>query len=195
MPIATYVTVGNLVRFIRNMPLTRPKRRARIQFAILHLTKMTNRSRTSLLTLAAFLLHVVGGCCAHHAHAGAPTDGRTNESVSSTHSWSSSKSHSCCQHEAEQDDQNTKELQEHHDSKPCAHDGRAHQACNEAGCSFDVPARVKLKASHSAATFAVVVEATASAGLSRRLSHAAPYYSAGAHSSNGVRLLLQIWRI
>jgi hypothetical protein len=86
-------------------------------------SQITMRPLVSLISVAAFLLHLGLGCCAHHAHGGGegPCEFRTSSTESgANHGHSHDHSHD---HSAP-------------DSNSPEHPGDSHNDCHESHCFF-----------------------------------------------------------
>lgn len=131
-------------------------------------------STTSWLALAAFLVHAVLGCCAHHAHAaphGAHAGDPCMNSVAGTECGHSEDDHAS---------------DEQHSQQPI---------CDSEDCTYDVAAKVKLPASGTSATVFLIEDASMVSRGVERLSQTAPLFQFGACPRSGARPLLQIWQL
>ena len=144
-------------------------------------------STTSLVTLAAFLVHAVWGCCAHHTHASEVPFNVVSDHVKTAASVDHADGHSHCSHGA------TREHQSVADEQPCENHEHPHQDCDEGSCSFAVSSKVKLPTPTVAATIEIVAPVDSLASILQTATQASLDFPLGASSTGRVRQLLQTW--
>ncbi len=145
------------------------------------------RPITSWLALAAFLVHAVWGCCAHHLHA---SEVPLTNSAGHSHPVASvdhADGKSCCSHATTQMHQSPA------DEEPSENHEHPHQDCDEGNCSFAVSSKVKLPASTVVATIEMVAPVKSSLSNLQTDTQATLDYPLGAGSAGRARQLLQSW--
>jgi hypothetical protein len=146
------------------------------------------RSTTYLVTLAAFLVHAVWGCCAHHAHASEVvlTNGADHSHTAA--SVNHADGHSHCSHETTHD-----EHQNLADKEPCENHDHPYQDCDEGSCSFANSSKVHLSVPSVTAMVEAVPPVNTSLSFLQSATQTAPGYPRGARSTDRARQLLQTW--
>ena len=145
------------------------------------------RPITFWLALAAFLVHAVLGCCAHHLHASEVSlinsAGHSHPVASVDHA----DGKACCSHAPPH---------EHHnpaDERPCENHEHPHQDCDEGNCFFAVSSKVKLPISTVLTTIEMVAPVKSSLSNLQTDTQATLDYPLGAGSAGRARQLLQSW--
>jgi len=146
------------------------------------------RSTISLLTLTAFLVHAVWGCCAHHVHAAELPLNDTAEYAHAAATANHDDEHSHSSHGA------THAQPSVADEKPCQNHEHPHQpSCDDGHCSFAVASKVKLPTTSIVATIEMIVPVDSSLSVVQAASQAALDSPFGARSPDRARQLLQTW--
>ncbi len=145
------------------------------------------RPLSVLLTLAAFFVHVAGGCCVHHAHASDVALSNGSCSGSAAVTACHAEEAACCAVATSDESGNPA------DQEPCEDHGNPHQLCGEGACSFDGSSKVKLPLIGVAAAMEMVTSVDFSLTLRQTATQASQDSPFGAGSANRAQQLLQTW--